>query len=591
MDVAIPVFRISCGITIDKGRAWNIVDELLLWSVARSPQTMSALAREANLPLQLIVASVARLMRFRLVEVVRDASGVAFGASDYGLRNVRSGNPLPFIPKRYPRRINFLIDRTTGAYFLGRGNRTVSPHKLQENVNAGADIRLVQVEGGGPQMTHEAHLNRLFVLAARGWDEELASVDHFTAQVREEYLMIRVIDGVPTNIPEGATPDLRAVIHRAAGLPAGSSALSVTYAGEEEFEGGPVSHVCSFDSRDLIVGGSAHRATFVDLLRSAHRRAIIHSTFLDVECFLTLFDDVRAACRRGVEFDVFWGAEYDDETEKRNSAVAAAIMLIIGKNEDTAGRFRVHLTSTGSHAKLVMVDTPDGDWIGAVGSCNWLSSPYRNVELSVVLRTPNVVADVAAAFQRVLGQRGLANGVATEIGLVARDLRKRVSPGGGNASITIVLGDAHHEITRAASGQSKRWFVVGCHKLGATARPGAVMLAEVAAKRAGVEAVVFYSQSAGPIKNRHAKELAEEATASGVALVKTRKIPLHGKFVAWDADDLLVTSLNWASASTNADFPASEVGVHIHAPSVATLALSRLIEIYPELKERLRKVE
>jgi cardiolipin synthase len=312
---------------------------------------------------------------------------------------------------------------------------------------------------------------------------------------------------------------------------------------------------------------------------------IIHSTFLDAARVEVLLDPIRAACRRGVTFDLLWGGEADEGTEERNSKAAIEIARLVRQDRDTNGRFRVHMRSTGSHAKLVMLDSEDG-WIAAVGSCNWLSSPFQAVELSVVLRDNLIVADVAVAMQRMVGRRGLADTIATEMALSARDLRQ-LSSEGGRAEIAVVVGEAHDHLIRAASGSVERRFFVGSHRLGSTARPGALMQGEVAARQ-GVEATILYTQAAGPLKNRHARALAVEAAANGVRLVRTRKIPLHGKLIAWDDDNLVVTSLNWASAAADAEFPWNDIGIHVTAPGVAAAAMARLLTVFPELKEAAR---
>jgi hypothetical protein len=64
--IAIPVFRVACKVGIDRGRAWSVVDELVLWAITRQSKSIDALAEAADLPPQIVVASIARLMRFRL---------------------------------------------------------------------------------------------------------------------------------------------------------------------------------------------------------------------------------------------------------------------------------------------------------------------------------------------------------------------------------------------------------------------------------------------------------------------------------------------------------------------------------------------
>ncbi|HEY0846602.1 MAG TPA: hypothetical protein VGE12_14620 [Noviherbaspirillum sp.] len=46
----------------------------------------------------------------------------------------------------------------------------------------------------------------------------------------------------------------------------------------------------------------------------------------------------------------------------------------------------------------------------------------------------------------------------------------------------------------------------------------------VAVGHAGVTAAILYAHSSGPLKNRHAQALAEEATANGMQLIKTETI-------------------------------------------------------------------
>ncbi len=284
-----------------------------------------------------------------------------------------------------------------------------------------------------------------------------------------------------------------------------------------------------------LVGPLMREGEVDELERIARRRVIIHSTFLNARRFEVFMDPIRSACENGVTFDLLWGAEKDEATEERSAKAAPAIARVVRDDPITRGRFRVHMLSAGSHAKFLFVDTEHG-WLAAVGSCNWLYSGFQSVELSVILRDPAVLADLATALQRLVGRRGFADDIATEMALIARDLR-RTSSAGGPAGLGIVVGEAHNQMNRAASGAATKRFFVGCHKLGSTARPGALMQGKVAAARPGVTATILYTQPSGPLKNRHARALRDEAAVHGVNLIKTRKRTLHGKIVAWGDDE------------------------------------------------------
>lgn len=584
--IAVPVYRIGCKAGIDKGRMWSVIDELLLWTIARQPKSVTQLSSEANLPRQIVLASISRLMRFRLVEVVVGDGLVSFQASEFGFQSVSSGAPLPYFPKRISRRVSFVIECASGDFFPTREVQLKNSQQLDQIRNDGGDVRVIQVKDGGPSMSHADNIDRLTNIATRGLDEQIATIDGKTAIIRDnEYIVFKAIGGAPQNVPESAGVALRALISEAAALPSGTAPIQVSYSGpENDLDECAKEHFCEFSADDLIIGGSAQKRCFEDLISQAHRRVIIHSTFLDASRFQNLLEPILRACSRGVMFDVLWGAEKDDETEHRNSRAALKINEIIQAHPNLRTRFRMRLQSTGSHAKLMMLDTADGDWIAVVGSCNWLSSPFQSVELSVIIRNQHAVADIAFALQRLTGRRGLADDLATEMYLTGRDLL-RLQPQEGSARLKIVTGQMHDQLVRHASTAAQNKFVVGSNRLGSTARPGAIMQGEVASRRSGVDSVVLYTQTSGPLKNRHARVLAAEAQTNGMRLVKTRKIPLHGKFIAWDCDDLVVTSLNWASAASDPDFPLGEIGVHINAPKIADAAMERLLEIFPELKE------
>lgn len=579
MLIAIPCYRVSAKVGIDKGRAWSVIDELILWATAQQGRSIAQLSADAGLHRRLVVSSIARLMRFRLIELSVLSQGATFRASDYGRDVVLSGSPLPFFPTRESKRVSFVIERATGSFFPQAQVRLVSANSL--NTYEDEDLRVVTVEGGGPSMTHEANFTRLSQIAARGWEEQLALVDGRTASVRAEFMLVRVIDGVARNIPESATATLRRIIAAAASQPVGT--VTVEYGGPKpEPEPAPGRYRCDFDAKDLVIGGSAQAACLEELIEGADTRAIIHSTFLDHKRFKDLFPLIRRACMRGVTFDLLWGAETPGEEETKNSGEAVEIAKLVRQDRDVARRFHVHMRSTGSHAKLILVDTPDGRWRAAVGSCNWLSSPFRAVELTVVLRDPRIVADVVTAVQRMVGRRGLSDDVANEMALTATDLR-RFEPQEGTAEISLILGDRHDGLMRNASGSARDRMLVGSNRLGSTARPGVVMQGEAAADRGQVRTTLLYTRPTGPLKNRHARKLAEEAAENGVRLVRTGEIPLHGKFVAWDDNDIAVTSLNWASAATDDDFPQSDIGVHIQVAGIADHAIRRLEAIFPEL--------
>ncbi len=584
--VAIPIFRVWCMIGIDKARPWSVIEELLLWGVTHAGKTITELSVESSLPRQIVVAAIARLMRFRLVEVSIDGQNPAFRASEYGVQTLRSGSKLPHFPTRYWKEASFVVCKATGSVFA---TRDVGPlytdDRLTQAKREGQDVRVVEVTAGAPEMSNEANLARLSSTAVRRLDEELATVDHRTASMRDnEFMVVRVSGQDLSGLPLEAGAVLRSLVLATAALPPGRNVLQVEYQGPRRLRNpDPQPRACAIGPGDLVIGTHEVRTCLTQLLERAENRVVMHSTFLRTEAFTDLLKPLRSSCRNGVLFDTFWGAEVDEQPTDENRAAAIDIMNLVNSDHELRGRFRISLDPTGSHAKLLLLDTAEG-WIAVISSCNWLYSDFsKSVEMAVVLREPALVADVAVVLQQLVGRRGLADGVATELACIARALRAMPQLGGG-CHATVICGEQHDELMRTASAGSEQSFFVGTHRLGATARPGALMPAEVAA-RDHRQVVVLYTRTSGPVKKRHARAMAAEEKLEGVRLVKTDEdeMNLHAKFVAWGDDNLLVTSLNWGSASTSADSPCDEVGIHIHAPGIGTRTVARMREIFREL--------
>ena len=61
---------------------------------------------------------------------------------------------------------------------------------------------------------------------------------------------------------------------------------------------------------------------------------------------------------------------------------------------------------------------------------------------------------------------------------------------------------------------------------------------------------------------------------------------LHGKFLLWDNNDIVISSLNWPSSDTSASLPQGEIGVHIAGGGIANAVVQNLETIWPDLLKR-----
>jgi len=585
--IAVPMSVIHCRAWIDHSRSWSIIDETILLALAlnRGGNTVGAIVLSSGLPHQVVVASLARLMRFRLVEISIIAGTAAFVASSLGSSLALGGRPLPHFPQEVLQRFSFGVEHVTGSCFLARDTRVARSGSLEDDRHQGADVRVLPADGADIGSVPDSSIARVYDLIERGGERRLLRLaTRETVVLRDRFMRLRVSGGGIRHFPEGASHALRRIVLKHAGAGSGNDMGSAPTPGAPECRDLHVPVPCDFDPSDIVIGGSAQSALLSAIIEGAKSRLVIHSTFLDNARFLALIDRLRNAVAKGVTVDLLWGTGETADNHARNAAEAEKISAIIRADAAMRGRVNMHMRTTGSHSKILLADTENGNWIAVVSSCNWLSTRFGPAELSVVLRHPLAVAEVVELLQRMVGRRPLADALADELRIQANDLRRSGGGAlGGLAVIPLIVGQAHDAAMREASGRAARRLVIGSNRLGSTAWTGALIPGELAAEREGVSVTVLYKQPSGPIRKTHMRALEQKAASLRIRLLQTRKIPLHGKFVIWDDDDIVVTSLNWASASTDDEFPASEIGVHVKCHGLAARVMEQLEVIFPEL--------
>ena len=583
VQVAVPVHHIRCKVWIDETRDWSIVHEAVLLTLAPVCLTLDGLAEELAIPRQVVLAALARLMRHRLVEVAASAGQIFFGASVAGAGLAHGGGPLPRYPREATRTLRLAVERYSGCCFPSREVRLHTLSDIQRRRDAGATIKVVDVSEGTAGVRHGVTLETLADIVERGGTRRLLRVDDNTAVLREDlFMVVSVADGVP-RLPPAAPRPLVSIVTQTAASDAFSVGVEAVPSDDTSPKWTPFRTIeCNFDPADVIIGGMAHGEALRALLARAATRLVLHSTFLDHERFGLLQDAFRSACARGVRVDLLWGAEAEDPETGRNVAAAELIARTVAADPVLRGGVKMRMRTTGSHAKIVLADAADGGWVAAVGSCNWLSSPFQALEASVLLRDPRVVADVISILRETVGRRSIADSLANELALTANDLRRNAPEVRGPAQVTVMFGDAHESMMRRVSREAAGKLVICTHRVGGNVRPATILPATLAASR-GVEVVVLYTQPNPPMTRQIMRDVTAEAAAAGVEVVQAKKVPAHSKMLLWTPDDVVVTSHNWASASSNVSFPQAEVGVHLRLPALADGVLTRLAEIYPQL--------
>lgn len=146
-------------------------------------------------------------------------------------------------------------------------------------------------------------------------------------------------------------------------------------------------------------------------------------------------------------------------------------------------------------------------------------------------------------------------------------LKKSAVAKAGHVKARLVWGAQHEQYIRQARDDAQRYITVASHRLGGAAETQVLIPAESARRQRPVHVEVYYQQGSGPAEDpRVIREL--EDKYRGAVRIATRN-KAHAKFLCWDSDHLLITSLNWLSKDASTHGPAGEVGVYLEGQGLA----------------------
>ncbi len=257
--VAVPMSVIHCRAWIDHSRSWSVVDEALLLALAlKKSDTVSALVALSGLQHQVVVASLARLMRFRLVEIATVAGGAAFVASVAGSALALRGDPLPQAPQEVLQRFSFGVEHVTGSCFASYDARIVPPGHLEDDAKQGAEVRYLEAAGADPVGIPEASVSRIYELIERGGERRLLRLEtRETVVLRNRYMRLRVSGGSVRGLPDGTTEALRRAVLSGAGITGRDPADGQPADAGSPAPGAYLLVHCRFDPEDIVIGGKA----------------------------------------------------------------------------------------------------------------------------------------------------------------------------------------------------------------------------------------------------------------------------------------------------------------------------------------------
>jgi cardiolipin synthase len=572
--VAIPLLKGKRRFHFQKGRPWSLIEHVFLAAVVNKPRTVDDLATIANVPRRLVLEALIRLMRAGWVVLSQNSEGVIFSATKAG-KEVVDDEELPQVSKNTSRWMNFVIDKITGTLYRSRELPFLERHRVQERAEQECLVWLDDRDDLSIDETVGV-LDALF-----DDDEKFLSVEESGDRLVDRFAVITVrngnVEGLPARAPSELENLIKAAAKKAPVRPEGnhSPTFNLGPAPDPSERGVLATMDTTFNLDDLILGGKVHLDTLIETLKRARYRIIIHSTFISADGFKSVWPLLHDAAKRGAIIDIFWG---EDEEKTGTVTTKKTVNGIREKILETRleASIRVHLFSTRSHSKILIAD--DGrskNLLAIVGSCNWLSTDFQSYDASARFNDPLVVSGILKQIAELTrGSDGHWTELTNEMTRLAVETNGKRRVTGIKAKVTIVLGPQHgHYVTMAKNGAARRMFVTS-HRLGAATRPAVIVPAIAAVKDRGLDVKAYYGVQSGNVNRSEVARLTSTAREEGIQILPVVEPRLHAKILAWDDDNLLITSQNWLSADPNESNIRREIGVFIQASGVARAVIN-----------------
>ncbi|WP_338810389.1 hypothetical protein V2V90_16275 [Agrobacterium leguminum] len=564
--VAFPVIKDARKFHLEKGRRWTVVEHIVLEALAKSDWSIKDLTAASSLPRRVVLEVVIRLMRAGWVELKPTAQGIIFSSTARG-RLSATLEELPPVTRSTSRYMGYAVDLFCGNVFRARDLITMTEDQWRNRREQGAWAELPA------HVDQDSALPDVRILADRllESDEHLTRVEVQDWRPHRRFAVVSVRNGaIDGALGEIISTELKSAILTAARAAGRNNTAPIFVRPRSHQLGNRVlhgDHKISFRPDDIIVGGEDHSSALARLLGKCRHRLIVHSTFIRGDKIDEHVGWFTQAIKRGAIVDILWGQSKEREGVNETRQAAAALKDAVA-TQGFQDRIRVHTTPTRSHAKILLADTGDpGSFTSIVGSCNWLYSDFTSADASIRLHDANIVSDVAFDLAELARPRdGQIPELSVEMVRLGHFLAGLESPASSRGTARIVTAPEHAQIFTDAREEARDQILLVSHRLDAAVKPAIIKMGSSLQDGKSVQLKALYERT-DTLSPELQRELADWAAEKGVQLVKRQKT--HGKVLAWDSDNILISSLNMLSADPGDREPRNEIGVLVRAPNAA----------------------
>jgi hypothetical protein len=226
---------------------------------------------------------------------------------------------------------------------------------------------------------------------------------------------------------------------------------------------------------------------------------------------------------------------------------------------------------------LIYDDPETGQWITVVGSCNFLSSEFDWLEVSLRTRSALFTSKVMSRLlSNQLPSVGNWSSTAQRLNCIWSELKQkgRTQQEVGRYSISIVTDYDHYACVTLARDRASKEIEIACDLYGLSAETSVLVPMETAAAR-GIDVRLQYSRSSKFLLEEGHEPTPDEIVKRGIKIVRVNDV--HAKYLGWDEDNLVISSFNWMATSVDARRSrGAEIGALIEGPGIRSILVAKL---------------
>lgn len=567
--ILLPLYRGVANLRLEKGEQWSDIEHMVLFAVFHECSTLQKLKEVTRLSQSMLIEILIRLMRAGWIELLEEKHVILFRITDYG-RSVVDREKLPAITKEIKKSIHFAIDLLSGEVHLANTfPYLISPNKAHKFLAPQPDDDDVTILNS---IINSDHLHCDLEVLSRLLMRPDESIIGFNTEKswgsKGWYAKLIVTEDEIEGLPAKGVDNLIQIIkeqcidNQSEKKRTHPSCSHIRKDRKVTFK----THLVKEDNVELIVGGKNHENFFHKVLNNAERWVIIHSTFIDPERLTAQLPFLVEASKRGVRIDILW----DKDEEDNNSTNKLGECRKLFKENKDCSRITIHDFTTNSHAKMIIADNGSDEYFSAIGSCNWFLTGFKSTEMTACIYDHSFVFDCLAVLSKLTHTPGNSQSkFYTDIINLGINLSRPHENIDGDIKIRLLSSACHEEIIHTARDKAKNEIFIASNKLGGAVENQVLIPADGASRRNSIKVNVYYERLSGPAYKTDIIDEINNKYGSTINITKKRNA--HAKFLAWDSDDAIITSLNWLSKDADDDNPYSEIGVSISGIGKADL--------------------